>query len=315
MPSFDYPLLLKPVPVPKVWAGGKLGEIPGRATEGGGDIGESWDVSTWPTAPDNPNLVTVTPIANGPLAGTPLDRVTDLPVVVKVIDSGDKLSVQNHPDLPDNHKSEMWYILESDRDSYLYLDLAKGITPEAFCDLLRQDPPDEEKILAALDRYDAPRPGTHFNVPAPMVHALGPGLLTFEISERDQTTYRLYDYNRPRSRGKLDIEPGCAALVIPHKTQPPLDPGLLLQDASSTELITAFPTFCVMRARGRRITVLSAKHPHLITACSGPCRISGPTAQWEIELGYTFTCLAPATDRAYTIDVEGGEVLISPVKG
>ncbi len=316
MSRFDYPLLFEPIPVPKVWGGGKLARVPGRKTVlSENPIGESWDVSTWPTAPDNPELITVTKIINGPLAGTPLDRVTDVPVVVKVIDSADKLSVQNHPALPDVHKNEMWYILDSDEGSYLYLGLREGISANEMCGMLRTPEPDEETLLGMMVRYDEPQPGSYFNVPTGTVHALGPGLLTFEISEKSQVTYRLYDYNRERSRGKLDIEDGCIALTTQLPPQAILEPGIQIEDADKVETITQFATFCVIRAKGDQIKVTSADKMHLVTATMGKCAIKGPRNEWNIELPYTATCLVPATNETYTIDTRGsGEVLISPLQ-
>ncbi|MHB0934944.1 MAG: cupin domain-containing protein [Armatimonadota bacterium] len=96
------------------------------------------------------------------------------------------------------------------------------MTTDRFCALLREMPQDEERIMGALACHRDLRCGQHFNVPAPTMHALGPGLLTVEISERSQITYRLFDYNRERSRGKLDIAEGCEALLHPMALPPPL---------------------------------------------------------------------------------------------
>ena len=317
MTGFDYPLLLEPIPVPKVWGGGKLAHIKGRTVPEGADpIGESWDVSTWPTAPDNPNQITVTRITNGPLAGTPLDLVVDVPVVAKVIDSADRLSVQNHPVLENVHKDEMWYILQADEGAYLYLDLAEGVDKEEFCALLRIENPDEPTILGMMNKRAPIVAGSYFNVPTGTVHAIGPGLLTFEISEKTQVTYRLYDYNRERSRGKLDLDEGCRAITTPRPDLPVLDHGLVLSGASAMEIITEFPTFCVARVTGGEITVLSSEHMSLITATRGDIRISDPGKNWDVELGYSFTCLAPPVETPYVIDTLGsGEVLISPLRG
>ena len=293
-----------------------MSEIPGRAVSESKDpIGESWDVSTWPTAPDNEALVTVTKITNGPLAGTPLDKVVNVAVVVKLLDSGDKLSVQNHPALPDLHKNEMWYILCSDRDAYLYLGLADGVDKRHFCEAIRSENPDEKAILGMLKCHRGLHPGSHFNVPTGAVHAIGPGLLTFEISEQTQVTYRLYDYNRERSRGRLDLDDGCRAVMTTPPDLPALDHGLTIEDADRIDVITEFPTFCVVRATGSKITVRSAEHMHLVTAIMGDCKLAGPTSDWDISLNYSFTCLIPVTSRPYTIDTLGsGEVLISPLE-
>ena len=317
MSKFDYPLLLDPIPVPKVWAGRKMAGISGRRSlDEETRAGESWDVSTWPTAPDDSSLCTMSRVSNGSLAGTPLGDVADVPVVVKVIDSGQPLSVQCHPHVPDQHKSEMWYLLEADRDAYIYLAFAQGANADKFCALLRERPRNGQRILKSLVCHRDLERGMHFSVPAPSVHSLGPGLLTFEISERSQVTYRLYDYDRARSRGHLDIDPGCEALTTPVQPPPKLEPKLEIRDAQGTETIAAFPTFCVVKVTGSKITVESAGHQHLLTASGGNCRVSGPTPEWETDLGYTFSCLVPPIAEPYTIDTQGsGEVLISPLKG
>lgn len=316
MTGFDYPLLLEPIAVPKVWGGGKLAHIKGRTVhESGMPIGESWDVSTWPTAPDNPAEVTVTRITNGPLAGTPLDMIVDVPVVAKVIDSADRLSVQCHPTKMDVHKDEMWYILQADKGAYLYLDLAEGVDKEEFCALLKAENPNESTILEMMNKRAPLATGSHFNVPTGTVHAIGPGLLTFEISEETQITYRLYDYNRERSRGKLDLDEGCRAITTPRPNLPVLDHGLVISGENAMEIITEFPTFCVARVTGDKITVLSSKHMSLITATRGDIKISGPGMEWEVELWHTFTCLAPPVETPYEIDTMGSEeVLITPVR-
>lgn len=316
MSNFDYPLLLEPISVPKVWGGGKLASIPGRKpVESADPIGEAWDVSTWPSAPDNDALCTVTKITNGPLAGTLLDRIVNVPVVVKVIDSADKLSVQNHPVLPDVHKDEMWYILDAEDGAYLYMGLADGVDKQDFCELICSPEPSEQEVLSALKRVDSVKQGAYFNVPTGMVHAIGPGLLTYEISEQTQVTYRLYDYNRARSRGKLDLEEGCRALMTPRTSLPNLEHGLEIAGAKSVDIITEFPTFCVAKVSGGQIEVSSSQHMHLVTASKGACKISGPNDLWDVELGFAFTCLVPATDQPYTIDTCGsGEALIAPLK-
>ena len=245
-----------------------------------------------------------------------LGEITPMPVVVKVIDSGDFLSVQCHPHDPEAHKNEMWYLLEADPDACLYLGLAEGVTPERFCELLRGAASAREGGDGALRCYRELKHGTHFSLPAPTVHALGPGLLTFEISERSQVTYRLYDYDRPRSRGRLDLGTGCAALTEPVKPAANLAPELEIEGANSSETIAASSTFCVLKVTGEHVKVTRAGHQHLVTASGGDCRISGPTSEWSINLGYSFTCLVPPTTRPYVIDTQGsGEVLISPVEG
>ena len=319
MSVFDYPLLLEPIPVPRPWGGGRVCRLYDREGEAPAEpsrrapaepIGEWWDVSTWPTDPGNPGLATVTKIANGPLRGTPLDRVADVPVVVKLLDSAEKLSVQAHPVSADVHKDEMWYILHAEPGAYLFCGLADGVDPAEFCKRIRSDNPRELEVLAMLRRADDVKPGMRFNVPTGTVHAVGPGLVAFEISERTQVTYRLFDYNRGRA---LHLDDGCRAVTAARPDLPPLEHGLAIEGADEVEALTGFPTFCVLKIRGKRITLRSARHMHLVTAAGGDCGITGAGAEWTVALKHASTCLVPPTSKPYAIE-SAGDVLISPLR-
>lgn len=312
MAKFDYPLLLRPISVPRPWGGGRVCKLYDReCVQAPEPIGEAWDVSTWPKDPGNPDLATVTTITNGPLAGKPLDEVVDVPVVVKLLDSAEKLSVQIHPVTREVHKDEMWYILHSDPGAYLFCGLADGVSKEEFCEEISSATPDEAKVLRMLRRADAIEPGMFYNVPTGTVHAVGPGLVAFEISEKTQVTYRLYDYNRGRA---IHVEDGCRAVMSVREELPVLDMGLVVDGADEVRTITEFPTFCVLRVAGDRYTVRSSKHMHLVTATMGDIRLSGNGADWDVALKHSFTCLVPACSEPYSIDTLGsGEALISPL--
>jgi hypothetical protein len=93
---------------------------------------------------------------------------------------------------------------------------------------------------------------------------------------------------------------------------PVLDSGLTIEGADRTETITEFPTFCVIKATGDKITIKSAKHMHLVTATMGDIHLTGPTSDWNITLKQSFTCLVPRTEQPYIIDTNGsGEALIT----
>ncbi len=307
---FHYPLLLKPIPVPRPWGAGKASKIFKRErAQSVMPIGEWWDVSTWPTDPGDPRIATISMIANGPLAGAPLNEVMELPVVVKLIDSAQSLSVQVHPVAPDVHKDEMWYILHSDPGSYLYCGLSKGTDVHDLCHAIRADKPENETILKLLHRADNIRPGMHFNVPSGAVHAVGPGLIAFEVSERTQVTYRLFDYNSSR---ELHIEEGCEALLNHRQAIPNLSPFLDIKKPSTVEMLSSFPAFCVFRVKGETITVQSIKNYHLVTAAGGDCRLEGPSVDWDILVPQSFTALLPPMEKPYAIDAQsGGEVLVT----
>jgi mannose-6-phosphate isomerase len=307
---FQYPLLLNPIPVPRPWGAGKASKIFKRdGVQSNQPIGEWWDASTWPEDPGNPGLATVSIIANGPLAGTRLNEIIELPVVAKLIDSAQSLSVQVHPVAPDMHKDEMWYILDADPGAYLYCGLAEGADPQDLCNAIRTAKPENETVLKLLHRADDIQPGMHFNVPSGTVHAVGPGLIAFEVSERAQITYRLFDYNSSR---KLHIEEGCEAVLNKRMEIPELIPALKIEKPSFVELLSAFPSFCVLRVQGDNIAVQSIESYHLITASTGDCRLKGPDVDWDILIPQSFTALLPPMDAPYGIDARsGGEVLIT----
>ncbi len=190
--------------------------------------------------------------------------------------------------------------------------MADGVDKKSLCDAIHAANPDEAKVLAMLRREDNIRPGMHFNVPTGTVHAVGPGLVAFEVSEVTQVTYRLFDYNRGRA---LHLDEGCKALMSERPNLPVLDQGLSIDGADEVVTLTEFPTFCVVKALGKKITVKSSKHMHLVTATMGDCALSGPTPDWDITLRQSFTCLVPSTSEPYAIDTNGGgEVLISPLR-
>jgi mannose-6-phosphate isomerase len=122
-----------------------------------------------------------------------------LPLLVKHIFTSEKLSIQVHPDdaqaqargLP-NGKSECWYILQADPDAVLGLGFKAPIGKEE----MRQAALDGS-IVQLID-WKPVRAGDFFYVPAGTVHAIGAGLSLIEVQQQSDTTYRLYDYGRPR---------------------------------------------------------------------------------------------------------------------
>jgi mannose-6-phosphate isomerase len=310
---FQYPLLLNPIPVPRPWGAGKASQIYKRERiQSGPPIGEWWDASTWPADPGDSSLATVSIIANGPLAGTLLNEIIELPVVAKLLDSAQSLSVQVHPVAPGMHKDEMWYILDANPGAYLYCGLAEGADPNDLCNAIRTANPDNETVLKLLHRAVDIKPGMYFNVPSGTVHAVGPGLIAFEMSERTQITYRLFDYNSSR---KLHIEEGCAAVLAKRLKISELKPVFEIKKPSTVELLSAFPSFCVHRVQGDHIEVQSIESHHLITATKGHCRLKGPNADWDVLIPQSFTALLPQMDQPYGIDARSsGEVLVTTLE-
>lgn len=123
----------------------------------------------------------------------------ELPLLAKYLFTSERLSVQVHPDddqarargLP-NGKSECWYVLEAEDGATIGLGPGRGLTEDA----LRTAAADGS-IVDLLDWKNV-RPGDFLYVPAGTIHAIGGGLSLLEIQQNSGTTYRLYDYGRPR---------------------------------------------------------------------------------------------------------------------
>ncbi len=208
-----YPLLLKPQFVERIWGTRDLSPLFGPAP-GEAPIGE-----VWLTGDENQ-------VANGALAGMSLaelcrrygrelvgesaPQANRFPLLVKFIFPRDKLSVQVHPDdetarragLP-NGKTECWYVLQAEPGAKVGLGLKPGTTREQFAQAIR------EVRAEALLNWMEVRAGEMIYVDAGTVHAIGPGVVLLETQQNSDTTYRLYDYGRPR---ELHVEQGLAAL-------------------------------------------------------------------------------------------------------
>lgn len=129
---------------------------------------------------------------------------TEFPVLIKIIDANDKLSIQVHPDDHlaqergmENGKTEMWYIMEAEEGAEIVDGFEQSVTPDEYRQFLSLG-----KVEALL-HIEQPQAGDMFFIPAGRVHALGKGLLLAEIQQSSDCTYRIYDYNRPDADGKL----------------------------------------------------------------------------------------------------------------
>jgi mannose-6-phosphate isomerase len=203
-----YPYTFRPIYVEKIWGGRNLERLFGRDLPGGKQIGESWELADLPSG--------VSEVANGPLTGRTLTELTgelgeDLlgpaeampdgrfPLLLKLLDANDILSLQVHPDSEAVRriggdaalKTECWYVVES-RDGFIYKGVKAGATPEAFREAIERDKAEE-----LVRRVDVDAGDFHF-LPAGTVHALGRGVVVAEVQTPSDTTYRVTDWGRGR---------------------------------------------------------------------------------------------------------------------
>lgn len=206
-----HPLLLKPCPVTTIWGGTKLYDIYGKGNSSCDKIGETWELSV-----ENAHECA---IQNGIYKGRTLSEYIKaegghtvsrcykgdrFPVLIKFIDSADKLSVQVHPDDKyahleegENGKTEMWYVISADPDA----EIVYGLRSDVNSDRLR-----EAVLKGDLDQLlnrVRVKVGDVFFLPAGMIHAIGGGILVAEVQQNSDTTYRVYDYDRVGADGLL----------------------------------------------------------------------------------------------------------------
>jgi mannose-6-phosphate isomerase len=224
-----YPLKFETLLKEKVWGGNSLAARYNKGTDGSLHIGESWDLSA---IADNQSVV-----SNGFLAGNNIEELIEVymgditgdsifdkfgnefPLLIKFIEAQEDLSVQVHPNnelARKRHnaygKTEMWYILESKKDSKIYTGLREGVTKEIYEEALKDGK--IEDILNVEIAY----PGDTFFTPAGRVHAIGSGIVLIEIQQTSDITYRIYDWNRNGSgKNKRELHNDLAIDAIDFK--------------------------------------------------------------------------------------------------
>ena len=208
-----------------IWGGEKICKYKGiEQTEA--KIGESWEISA---VPGHESVV-----ADGPYKGMKITELIEcfgpellghdvfdrydgkFPLLVKIIDANDNLSVQVHPDddlARERHdslgKTEMWYIIDADEGAKIYSGLNRELTPEEYVGMV-----EDNTIGDALAVHDS-HAGDVFFLPAGRVHAIGAGNLLAEIQESSDITYRIYDYDRRDAEGNpRELHTGLAKDAI-----------------------------------------------------------------------------------------------------
>ena len=208
-----YPLKFKPIFKDKIWGGDKIRSVMGLDYSPLQNCGEAWMLSG---VEGNPSIVT-----NGYLAGNELNELLEVymydlvgdeiyenfgnefPVLIKLIDANDWLSIQVHPDDElaairriGRGKTEMWYVLGADENAQLISGFNQKLNQQTYLKHL------EGKTLTDVMNYEKVSPGDVYFIPAGRVHALGPGVMLAEIQETSDTTYRIYDWDRTDDEGK-----------------------------------------------------------------------------------------------------------------
>lgn len=218
------PILLEPLLLARPWGDQRLAQSLGKPLPPDAPIGESWETGNEAR------------VAHGPLAGTTLQQLVtqyglsllgrrgleasqpfgDFPLLIKFIDANEVLSVQVHPNddqarpLGQRGKTEAWHILAAEPGAELIVGLCNPLSSEVLRHFLAAN-----RLPEVLARLPV-RAGDTVIVPAGTLHAIGPGILLYEIQEQSDITYRFYDWNRVDTTGQtrpLHVDEGLAVLA------------------------------------------------------------------------------------------------------
>jgi mannose-6-phosphate isomerase len=197
-----YPLKFKPIFKEKIWGGDKIQTVFGMNYAPLPNCGEAWVLSGFLAGNQLDELIE---IYMGDLVGEAIYEKygEKFPLLIKILNSSDWLSIQVHPDDKlaasrhnDLGKTEMWYIADAEPGAELISGFNREMTPELYLSNLNNG------TLKSIMNYEKVHKGDVYFMPAGRVHALGPGLLLFEIQQTSDLTYRIYDFDRLGDDGK-----------------------------------------------------------------------------------------------------------------
>ena len=318
-----YPLLFEPFYKKVLWGGDKLAsKLKRPVTPDMGPIGESWEIC------DRPGMESL--ITNGAMAGATLHDLLEcagadvvgpkyqggrFPLLVKLIDSKKNLSMQVHPsesycsgilDGMCEPKTEMWYILDADRDAKIYAGLKSTASRQLF--LSHMNSAAIENDIQCFDSI----PGDAYFINAGRVHAIGAGNLILEISQNSNTTFRLYDWGRTDANGKpreLHLEQSAACMDFMDRSVPRISGACdTAKYNRKYPVINRCPFFQVdelLLSTDWHDSTESTASFHLLTAVSAPFTVGRAGKTTEVPTGST--CLLPACFGNYTINPSAEE--------
>lgn len=303
-----------------LWGGTRLRDEYGKRSDKE-KIAESWELSCHK---DGQSV-----IANGEYTGKTLNEYIErygkgvlgrnaekfeyFPILIKLIDAKDNLSVQVHPENEyalrvegEYGKTEMWYIVDCDEGAELLYGFKKEITREEFARRIR-----ENTLLEVTNNVPVHK-GDVFFIEAGTLHAIGKGILIAEIQQNSNTTYRIYDYGRVGADGKpreLHIEKACEVTKLIPPTRPTKPMGEPVQKDGYTEtLLATCEYFTVRRLDVSGKAALTADESSFLSllALDGSFTVGGVT----LKKGES--CFIPAGFGEFILE-GSGEVIVSGV--
>ncbi|MDG3141849.1 mannose-6-phosphate isomerase, class I [Streptococcus suis] len=265
------PLFLAPVMQEKIWGGKRL------AQEYGYDIpsdhtGECWAISAHPNG--------VSTIKNGPFKGMGLDELYRshpelfghpndqvFPLLTKILDANDWLSVQVHPDDAyamvhegELGKTECWYILSAEEGAEIIYG-HKAESKEELAEMIASGNWDQ-----LLTRVPV-KAGEFYNVPSGTIHAIGKGIMILETQQSSDTTYRVYDFDRRDANGQMrELHVKQSVDVTTIGSPANSTPARLAVGGLTTTLLVSNPFFTVYHWKVDRSVTMQRTAPYLLVS-------------------------------------------------
>jgi mannose-6-phosphate isomerase len=310
-----YPLAFRPIFKERVWGGRNLESLYHKELPAGVPIGESWEIS------DRPDAASV--IANGPFAGRDLHWLMRqyagelfgdarhqqgrFPLLVKILDAREKLSLQVHPPpakaakLGGEPKTELWYVADAAPGAELYVGLRRGVTRLDFEKRI------QDGTVAECFHRVAVRAGDAMFLPSGRVHALGAGLVIFEVQQNSDTTYRVFDWNRKGLDGKPRdlLIPQSLASINFDDFEPALVPGGFVGlGPLAIRRLVRDPLFTVevYRSDAGAAVNTAPGTMQIIAALTGRLRVK--FLQTDLPLAAGRFCLIPACLEGVMLELE-----------
>lgn len=306
-------LILQPELHDKIWGGTQLKQFNYELPSD--HVGEAWVVAAHKNG--------VSTIINGRYQGQTLtqlwnerpelfgghDANEEFPLLVKILDAHDNLSIQVHPNDKQSSenfgKTESWYILDATADAKLFY----GHHAKTREELTQQvDDKQWDKLLRTLPVQK----GDFFYVPAGTFHALGAGVLALEIQQSSDTTYRFYDFDRVDAKTNkvrpLQIKEAIAVTKVPH-TDPILNQRTYVKDNTILTRLLTSPKFTIDKLSVRGLSHFNQHHPYeLFNVIDGEITLTDSDTTYYLKKGDNFIMLKDSAN--YTLDGHG-EVMVS----
>lgn len=311
-----YPLRFEPVYKDYIWGGDRIVRTYNRGRPPG-IYAESWEVS------DREDGMSV--VSNGPLKGSTLRDLEQrmgsrllgakaarpaFPLLVKLIDSRDRLSVQVHPNdaTAARHggeaKTEMWYVLDADPGAGVFAGLKPGVDEHAFDEAVRT------KQFRDILSFVPVKKGDAIFVPGGRVHAIDTGCLLLEVQQNSNTTYRIYDWDRVGPDGKpraLHLDEARRVILWDDRASPKVAPRELPAIGRNRRWeILRTPYFVLDRVEVTEALDAGGDGStfQVLFVAGGSARILSPGFEETLAAGTS--CLIPAALSACWLEPEGG---------